>query len=739
MPNRLAHETSPYLLQHQDNPVDWYPWGEEAFRRAKEEDKPVFLSIGYSSCHWCHVMAHESFEDPDVASLLNGSFINVKVDREERPDIDDAYMTAVQLSSGHGGWPMSLFLTPDRKPFFAGTYFTKEDRGQSPGFKSIVRQLSKSWKLSRTEIQKAADDFAEALRQTLVREAPGTFDSFDEAFLGNVIRSLGATFDQELGGFGDAPKFPPHSAVELLMAYALRPEAPEDLREAALGMALGTLEGMVFGGIHDQVGGGFHRYSTDRLWRLPHFEKMLYDNALMLRNLSRAAAISVEIDTDLAATFERGAAGILEWLDREMLSPEGLYYSAIDADSEGEEGKFYVWTEAETREALGERADKFMEAYLFQPEGNFEDEATREKTGANIPVPDAGKFGLFEEELQMLLEARDERARPQRDDKILVGWNGLVIAGLAEAGQFEKAERAALAILDYEKKLGHLPHQIAGGIPTGFGFLEDYSALGFALFELGAMRAMIDEMSHRQADLPFPTSEWDAGFWFQHAARLTKEMIELFYDEERGGFYASSTQHEVLFGRTKPFFDQPLPSGNAMAMRCLMALGQEEIARKTLQVALGWMQRIPHATEAMTLASLPLLAPTVEKPAEEKRAAVSADVKLSLSPREIEADDEGWGHATLRLEIPEGMHINGHQPPANWLHATKVEVKPLAFKAIYPEGDQHEGSVEIGIDVALPPAEKAGEFEVWVSYQLCTETECLAPKEKAIDGVVIGR
>jgi uncharacterized protein len=281
MANRLAAETSPYLLQHKDNPVDWYPWGEEAFGRARQEDKPVFLSIGYSSCHWCHVMEHESFEKDDVAGVLNESFVCVKVDREERPDVDEAYMTAVQLSTGRGGWPMSVFLTPDKKPFFAGTYFPREDRGQQPGFLTICRQVASLWKSKRAEIQENAAEFALSLTEAIARTAPATFAKFNEELVSNAVRALASEFDNEHGGFGKAPKFPPHTAIEFLLGYAQRPEAAEDLRELAIAMAVSTLEQMALGGMHDHAAGGFHRYSTDAAWLLPHFEKMLYDNALM--------------------------------------------------------------------------------------------------------------------------------------------------------------------------------------------------------------------------------------------------------------------------------------------------------------------------------------------------------------------------------------------------------------------------------------------------------------------------
>src|SRR5688572_22591909 len=377
MPNRLAEETSPYLLQHKENPVEWLPWGDEAFAKAQAEDKPVFLSVGYSSCHWCHVMAHESFEDEEVASILNRNFVSVKVDREERPDVDEAYMTAVQLQSGRGGWPMSVFLTPGRAPFFAGTYFPKQDRAGHPGFLTILRQLDRMWRAEKEEVLQAAESFAESLTQAMETPAPTSFRALDRAFVQDAFDRAVASFDAKHGGFGGAPKFPPHSAIELCLVLSRVSSYPEGLRARARQMADLTLEKMVLGGIHDHVGGGFHRYSTDEVWLLPHFEKMLYDNALMLGNLARAS--------ESEPLFERASGSLMRWIQEDMRTPEGLYCSALDADSEGEEGKYYVWTEEEVQSALGDRADAFLKAHGFDKQGNFLDEATHQKTGANIP------------------------------------------------------------------------------------------------------------------------------------------------------------------------------------------------------------------------------------------------------------------------------------------------------------------------------------------------------------------
>jgi uncharacterized protein len=746
MPNRLADETSPYLLQHKDNPVDWYPWGDEAFARAQAEDKPVFLSVGYSSCHWCHVMEHESFEDEEVARMLNESFISVKVDREERPDVDEAYMTAVQLTAGRGGWPMSAFLTPDRKPFFAGTYFPKEDRGQYPGFKSVLRQISSAWKSRRADVRKAADGIAEALRETFSTRAPGTFTPLGPKLLNEAVERQISDFDPKHGGFGQSPKFPPHTGLEFLMDYALHPAAEQELREAALGMSFVTLEKMALGGIHDHVGGGFHRYSTDAEWLLPHFEKMLYDNALLLANYSRAAGVAHAIDPSREALFWRAARGIIEWLGREMTSPEGTFYSALDADSEGEEGKFYVWTVDEARAVLGERADAFLEAFRFEVDGNFKDEATGQRTGANIPHLAQAPQMEFAEELEMLREARERRVRPGLDDKVLVGWNGLVIGALAEAGMLEAAERAARAILEAEERHGRLPHQIAGGRPSGDAFLEGYAYFIDGILKIGAYRQFLHENREALEREGMRVGDGDPAFWKGHAERLTDEMVRKFYDESSGGFFASSEEHEELFGRTKPVFDQPTPSGNGVAIRCLLRLGRDEEARRSLESMLGWMERAPQATESLYLAALALVGEDegVDEASETgvehaASAAPVGEVSVSLESRELPADASGTARGLVRIRVPEGVHLNTNTPPARWLTPTRVETQPLKSEVAYPAGeeDQYRGDVEIPFTVQLPSGERAAEFEVKVTFQPCTESECLLPVERTFDVVAL--
>ncbi|HEY0866297.1 MAG TPA: DUF255 domain-containing protein [Fimbriimonas sp.] len=728
MPNRLANEASPYLLQHKDNPVDWYPWGPEAFERARSEDRPIFLSVGYSSCHWCHVMEHESFMDEKIARLLNDHFVSVKVDREERPDVDEAYMTAVQLSSGRGGWPMSVFLTPDRKPFFAGTYFPKDDRGQASGFGTILNQIALLWRTKREEVLRSGESFASALKETLGQRPPGTFDTLSQKLIDDAVRAQAGSFDQQHGGFGQAPKFPPHSAVEFLLNYAVSPGAEQQLREAALAMACSTLEAMALGGIHDHVGGGFHRYSTDERWLLPHFEKMLYDNALLLRNYALAAGLVVEIDPRLSSLFLDTVQGIVGWALREMVSSEGLFFSALDADSEGEEGRFYVWQADEIRRVLAD-PEPLLAAYRVEDQGNFRDEATGALTGANVLHLAEDAQGGFQEQLEALRFAREQRVRPGVDYKALVGWNGLMIGALAEAGAVEPAIRAARSILGFERAHGRLPHLVTNSTPSGEGFLDDYAYLADGLSRLSSFLGFLEESGDRNHPEP-------SDFWREEAKRLAGEMVRLFWDEQNGGFFATSDRHEVLFGRTKPVFDSPTPSGNAVAALVLQALGDTDRAERTIEAVLGWMQRAPQATEALHLAAMPLAAAVPSD--EPKPTAAPSEVQVSFGPKEAKAGADGVSEFEVRIGIPEGLHLNGPNPPARWLVPTLVAVAGVPAQVRYPEtrDDHYYGEVAIPFRVTLPPGAKDAEFEVKVGYQACTESECLLAQERTFTGVV---
>lgn len=731
MPNRLAGSTSPYLLQHQNNPVDWYPWGSEAFEKAKAENKLIFLSVGYSSCHWCHVMEHECFEDADVAERLNRDFVCVKVDREERPDVDEAYMTAVQLQAGRGGWPMSVFMTPDRLPFFCGTYFPKHDRGQMPGFISVLTSVTHLWSTRQKDVLEAATELGKQVKEVLSRQPPQTFAQLDNQAIVAAVDALASDFDKEMGGFGPAPKFPPHTAIELLLWLLESPHADTEKRQKAAQMAMLTLEAMALGGLHDHVGGGFHRYSTDAYWVLPHFEKMLYDNALMLGNLVRGARIAKMLDSPVLITFLKAANGIVGWLEREMLTSDGLFCSAIDADSEGEEGKYYVWSVAEIQQVLGDKAAKFIEAYNCLAEGNYRDEATGEQTGKNIPFLATTTEEDFSSELEALFQARSSRVRPGLDDKAIVGWNGLVAVGLIEAGRIDLAERTLQSILNYEATLGELPHQITKGVPTGPAFLDDYACFGYALLRL----AIVTQ---------------DRGM-AEQAKRIAEEMVNRFYDQERGGFYSTGDGHEELFGRTKPVFDQPTPSANATAIRLLLGIGKVEEAMKSLQALFGWMERAPQATEGLYLAAgefLEAMEAAMMTEAEEEQvtevavasqeAKISVDkVRVAVPVRELQAGADGWANGEVHIWIPDGWHINSNDPPMRWLIPTQLNVQPLPFEVQYPASSELGFDGEIVIPFKVRTEGKDREFELTLTYQACTDTECQEPVDVRFDCVIV--
>lgn len=731
MPNRLASERSPYLQQHANNPVDWFPWGEEAFAKAKAENKPIFLSIGYSSCHWCHVMEEESFENAMVAELLNRAFVSIKVDREERPDVDEAYMSFVQLIAGRGGWPLNVFLTPDLQPFFGGTYFPRDDHGKHPGFTSLLVQIGEAWSSQSEELTRGAQEYGKALGEALAQEGPDTLLLFDREFAERAIQNVLAGFDTEHGGFGQAPKFPPHSAFELLLNVAVDERLDQELRQACFGTALFTMQQMAAGGIHDHVGGGFHRYSTDERWFLPHFEKMLYDNALLLKAYAEAAMLVAEGNPDLSSLLRTVAARIAAWTTQEMLAPGGWFYSALDADSEGEEGKFYLWSVQEINDVLGPDAGEFLQLYACETEGNYLDEATQAKTGLNLLASKPGSMG-DSALLQKLLHARNLRPRPMRDEKGIVAWNGLMIGALASAGLVTLAERTAFALLTAEHRHGRLPRYLFGDDePVGDAFLEDYAAFADGLFQLAEAKAHAI-----YGQTPGSEAGWIPDQWLDQAERLTAEMVEFFWDEETGGFRNTSHRHEVLFGRTKPIFDQPVPSGNALALRSLLNVGDEEKARILVQTMLGWIERAPGATEALLAAALPLLVDQVTPAAPPSQA--SSRVQVRFTGKEVRADADGRGRFQVVLEVPVGNHVNSNRPLARWMIPTEVKVQPIASRVQYPqEADAWTDTVTVDVEVALPMGESAAEFEVLLAYQECTDSSCYEAKEHRFSGLLL--
>ena len=543
MPNRLGGESSPYLLQHKDNPVDWYPWGDEALARARAQDRPLLVSIGYSACHWCHVMAHESFEDPDIAAVMNERFVCVKVDREERPDIDAICMEACQAMTGQGGWPLNVFLTPEGVPFYAGTYFPPEPRHGLPSWRMVLDGVAEAWENRRAEIRAQSGRIIEALSASDRLEP--SMEPIREEELRTALVSLWNTYDRANGGFGRAPKFPPHSVIELLLARGERE------------MSLGTLEAMARGGIYDQIGGGFARYSVDATWTVPHFEKMLYDNALLARAYLHGWQVSGE------ERFKNVCCETLDWALREMLGPEGGFCSALDADSEGVEGKFYVWTLHELRGALGTNLADEAIAY-FRPAA-FEHGLILEARGPE-PAPDR-----LAEIRRRLLEVRSRRVRPGLDDKRLTSWNALMISALADAGAaLERPDYVDAAVGCAEFVLRE--RRTDGGdllrTPRVRAFLEDYAYLLEALISL--YEATGDPR------------------WFGEATALAGVLIARFSDPERGGFFTTADDHEPLAVRRKDLEDSPIPSGNSAAafglLRLALLAGEGSYERHALGV-----------------------------------------------------------------------------------------------------------------------------------------------------------
>ncbi len=552
-PNRLAQAISPYLRQHQFNPVDWYPWSPEALEKARREDKPIFLSIGYSTCHWCHVMAHECFENPEIAALMNEHFVNIKVDREERPDLDETYMNAVQLLTGRGGWPMSVFLTPDLRPFYAGTYFPPEDRSGMPGFPRLLLALAKSYRENRDVLHKLTSQVEERLH--LFASLPGQAQEPELAHLSQAAARLMEEFDPEYGGFGGAPKFPRPLELAFLQAFSRLHGNAQAQRVVQV-----SLEKMARGGLYDQAGGGFHRYCVDREWVVPHFEKMLYDNALL-------APLYLADYQLTGSSFSRGIAeDTLNWVLRDCLAPEGGFYAAWDADSEGVEGKYYLFTWEEFQAAAGpDLAAWGAAAFGVTPAGNFE--------GANIltqPLTEAQlaeKFGLTEAEVGSRLatlrgklrQAREPRVKPHRDEKIIAAWNGLMISALCrgaqvleEAGYARAARRAADFLLDTLQVGGRLHRIFAAGRVSVPGFLDDYAALANALVDL------------------FET-DFDPR-WLAAARTLAGQMEELFLDPADGAYFYVGADQEATLVRSKNAFDQAVPGGNSLAALALHRL-----------------------------------------------------------------------------------------------------------------------------------------------------------------------
>ena len=581
MPNRLADETSPYLLQHKDNPVDWYPWGDEAFERARNEDRPVFLSIGYSACHWCHVMERESFENDEIAALMNERFVNIKVDREERPDVDSIYMATTQAMTGRGGWPMSIFMTPDGKPYFTGTYFPPEDRGGMPGFPRVLTGAADAYRDRRDEVTETTSKLVEQLQAQTVAQA--STEPMTRATITRAFSTLVSMFDGDNGGFGPAPKFPQAMALEFLLRYW-----HDTHDDQALQMADLTLTKMALGGIYDQIGGGFARYATDDIWLVPHFEKMLYDNALLVPVYLHAWQVTGN------GLYRRIVEETLAYVEREMLDPSGGFYSAQDADSEGEEGKFFVWEASEVDDLVGEELGRVARSYFgLTDHGNFEG-----RNILSIPEPEEEvlkDLGISPDELQAsvakirqaLFNEREKRIRPGLDDKVLTSWNALMLEAFAEAGAaldnshyVDVARRNAEFLIGSLVKDGRLLRTWKDGAAKLNGYLEDYGYLIDALLSL-----------------------YEATFeqrWLAEATKLADGMMELFWDQDQGVFYDTGSDHEQLLYRPREVSDNATPSGSSSATLALFRLalftgnaGYQRAALSSLRSVHEFLARAP--------------------------------------------------------------------------------------------------------------------------------------------------
>ncbi len=675
--SRLAEARSPYLRQHAEDPVDWYPWGDEAFERAAALNRPVFLSIGYSSCHWCHVMHHESFQDSEVADLLNGGFVSVKVDREEHPDVDDAYMAAVQLASGHGGWPMSLFLTPDRKPFFAATYIPREDRDRSAGFKSLLRAVRDAWTQSEADLRAAAEELSSAVRDYQEQRPAFSGKPVGVWLAGRARDALLGSLDREYGGFGKgAPKFPAPEALLLLIEFALRGD------EAAREGVFITLDGMARGAMHDLVGGGFHRYSTDRRWFLPHFEKMLYDNGQLLAAYARADRWADD------GRFAWVAARMVRWMEDELLLTNGMYASALDADSPSGEGWFYSWRHETLERLFGEKCVEFCAAFGCTREGNFFEEASREATGRNLLRGDLQHAIRWAAELDLLRASRDTDEAPFRDEKALTSWNGLALRGLCAAGRLDEAQRLAKIVLDRPVSHLYLGDQ-AGGDPY----------LDSAQFVLGLLELcdVVQDGALRQV-----------------AAERFDALAEGFR-ERVGGWNFSSDLHSPLFGKSKPAIDSSEGNAAAAAIECEIKLGKLSEAREDLEYYAGWIEAGPSMTCGLSRLIL-VYGEELFGGAAVRTAAGPPRAELTVEPKDVKVQG-GQVEGVLKLSLPEGWKVQES--------LAEIDLRVDGLSVIAVESVSGANSLPTWKVLCKPPEGDEGEAEITMRLTLCSESECL--------------
>lgn len=633
--NQLIHESSPYLIQHAHQPVDWYPWCGEAFARAEKENKPIFLSVGYSTCHWCHVMARESFDNEDIADMLNQDFISIKVDREQRPDLDSIYMKVCQAMTGSGGWPMSIFLTPEKKPFFAGTYFPRDSMRGMIGFRQLLDTIAQKWKQNREQLVQSASEIVRLLSEQEGEAAQredsqsDTSADIDETLPEKAVWQFFQSYDRQYGGFGDAPKFPsPHNLLFLLRQYERQGDA------FILSMVETTLQQMYCGGLFDHIGYGFCRYATDRAFQIPHFEKMLYDNAMLILAYTRACDVTGN------SFYQRVAEQTAEYVMREMTHPDGGFYSAQDADSEGEEGRYYVFTPSEIIDLLGEeKGNEFNRCYGITSEGNFEGKSIPHLTGG---IRDADAFSDC---MPMLREYRKSRSKLGLDDKILTSWNGLMLAAMAQLARLTGKECYLQAALRCERFLyknlweeGKLQVSCRDGICSGFGYLEDYAFVGFGMLEL------------------YKVTQEES--YLEKAKVLCHKALSDFWDEEGGGFYLSGRDNEELILRTKETYDGAVPSGNAVMAYNLVSLARieeqgdwESFAGRQLKFLAGQAAQAPmgHAFYLLALSDWCTPPPHVTVVLEE-----DADRLDILQGIPLNADVEVLDHPTAEYSLKNG-------------------------------------------------------------------------------------
>ena len=713
--NRLIHETSPYLLLHAHNPVDWYPWNDEALERAKKENKLIFLSVGYSTCYWCHVMEREVFSNPKIAEMMNKDFINIKIDREERPDLDEIYMTATQLLTQRGGWPNSVFLTPDLKPFYAGTYFPPTDMPSRPGFPTILDAVHEAWVTREAEVIESANQISETIEIATSRGFTSlTAKPLDRTLITAALDYLRTSYSHAYGGFGSAPKFPSPANLDLLLSEYERSSDPSLLK-----MVTHTLDMMAYGGMYDQIGGGFHRYSVDAKWLVPHFEKMLYDNAQLAKVYLQAYQLTEE------PRYRRVAEEIFGFVFREMTAPEGGFYSALDAETDAEEGKYYVWTADEIQQVLGKKETaRFAEVYGVDKGPNFEG-----KNVLYVPEGAAAEDALrsVESAREKLLTARAKREYPLLDTKIIVNWNGLMIDALAygyhvlgEERYLAAASKATQFILDTLRKPdGELLHTYTAGVVKQDVYLDDYA------FFVKGLLALYQATGEEQ--------------WLNSAKTLTDTMIQLFWDSKNGSFYYTKADAKHLIVRTKKPYDSAIPSGNSVAVKNLLGLGEEyqDYAERTLRSFAESMSQAPSSFMYMLFALNHYL--TLE---EELSSETSALVTTSA---EVKAERDGIFNVKLRLKIAAGWHINANPAGQANLIPTTLTIDtdtPMdIIDVAYPKGrsarfefsDQpvnvYEGNLTIPLKLKQKSNRKSNtQVTLKLSYQPCSETECLLPQ-----------